>query len=62
MSVSTRTKTQLRSSAFTTTVRIAVIFMARIYRPVSDWRRMRRSMTVCSTTEMTMTRPKASWV
>jgi hypothetical protein len=32
------------------------------HRPVSDWRRMRRSIRVCSTTEMTITRPKASWV
>ena len=32
------------------------------HRPVSDWRRMRRSMSVCRTTEITMTRPKASWV
>ena len=33
-----------------------------IYRAMIGWRRMRRSMTVCSTTETTMTRPKPSWV
>ncbi len=32
------------------------------YRPVSDCRLMRRSIRVWSTTEMTITRPKASWV
>ena len=32
------------------------------YRAMIGWRRTRRSMMVCSTTDTTITRPKQSWV
>ena len=31
-------------------------------RPVIGWRRILRSMMICTTTEITITRPKQSWV